>query len=92
MIIDKRVHPLLGSGVYADVFAVDGRAYKLFKSGPEAPPRQTREGRRRIFQSQTEGYQRIGNHAWLSSHVPTYFGTRTIEDVIDECGNTTKAD
>jgi hypothetical protein len=33
MVIDMRSY--LKSGNYADVFAVGGRAYKLFKSGPD---------------------------------------------------------
>jgi len=88
MVIDKRVHRQLGwRGVYADVFEIGGKAYKLFLSRPEVPPRQTREGRKRIFHSQVDAYERIEKcDAWLAAHTPEFYGTCSIQDVIGDSG------
>jgi hypothetical protein len=92
MTIDKRVHRLLGSGVYADVFQVNGRAHKLFKSGPEIPPRQTKERRKRVFECQCAALRRASGDSWLKEHIVTFYGTRVIEDVLDPCGSSGKDD
>jgi hypothetical protein len=84
MIIDIRSHRQVGCGVYADVFAVADRAYKLFRSGPEVPPRQTKEGRRRVFESQCEAFGRAGGDPWLRDHVAAFHGVCVLEDVLDE--------
>jgi hypothetical protein len=90
MTIDKRVHRLLGFGLggfWADVFEVDGKAYKLFRSRPEIPPYQMREGRERIFHSQVEAYRRLEySDPWLAGHAATFYGSCSIDDVIDESG------
>src|SRR5215467_6586061 len=93
MIIDKRVHHLLGSrGVWADVFQVNTRAFKLFHSGPEVPPYQLREGRERRFSCQIEAYQRITDQdSWLAAHTATFYGSCLIDDVIAENGSSIKA-
>jgi len=88
MVIDFTLHKQLGSGgAYADIFSVDGKAYKLFKSGPEFPPRQTREGRRRVYASQVEAYSRAGCDPELSRHTARFYGPCVIEDVIGLDGN-----
>jgi hypothetical protein len=91
MIIDMNVNRLLGSGVYADVFELDGRAYKLFRSRPEVPPRQTREGRRRVFQSQCEAFRLLSHNLWLQSHAADFYGVCIIDEVIDKIGLSVKS-
>ena len=86
MIIDLRSHRKIGSGVYADVFAAHSKAYKLFKSGPEIPPRQTKAGRRRLFESQCEAFRLASSDPWLRNHVAAFHGLCVIEDVIDATG------
>jgi hypothetical protein len=93
MVIDKRVHRNLGSrGVYADVFELDGKAYKLFLSGPDSPPRQTRAGRKRVFESQCEAFRSLSKDPWLQGHAATFFGNCTIDDVIGADGTSVKHD
>jgi hypothetical protein len=93
MVIDKRIHRNLGlRGVYADVFEVDGRAYKLFLSGPESLPRQTKAGRKRVFESQCEAFRSLSKDPWLQSHAATFFGNCTIDDVIGEDGTSVEDD
>jgi hypothetical protein len=91
MIFDLRCNRQIGTGVYADVFAVEDRAYKLFKSGPEIPPRQTREGRRRVFQCQCEAFGIAAHDSYLRNHVAEFYGTVNVEDVIDHDGLSVKA-
>jgi hypothetical protein len=92
MWIDLRSHSKIGSGVYADVFADDGKAYKLFKSGPEIPPRQTRVGRRRVFESQCEAYVRASGDSFLKDHVASFYGPCVIQNIVDENGVSIAAD
>ena len=87
MTIDLRSCHQVGSGVYADVFAVDELAYKLFKSGPEVPPRQTRDGRRRVFECQCEAFQVACNDPWLRHHIAEFHGTFVVADVIGTDGS-----
>jgi hypothetical protein len=68
------------------VYAFQGRAYKLFRSRSEVPPRRTRAGRREIFERQREAYHVEGNFAFLAQHIPQYFGTVEVEDVISTEG------
>jgi hypothetical protein len=86
MVIDKRIQRILSSGNYADLFEVDGRVYKLFRSGPEVPPRQTRVGRKHVFESQCEAFRSLSKDPWLQSHAATFFGNCIIDDVIGEDG------
>jgi hypothetical protein len=90
MRVDFRLHCLLGYGSYAEVFAVEGRALKLFTSGPEVPPRQTREGRRRVFECECEAYQLVSNEPWLRDHVATFYGPCVPEDVVDKDGTSVR--
>lgn len=90
--IDLRIHQKIGSGVYADVFVVDFKAYKLFKAGPEVPPRQTKAGRRRVFESQCEAFRLASNDLWLRNHVATLHGCCVIEDVLDGMGTSIGAE
>jgi hypothetical protein len=92
MIIDMNVNRLLGSGVYADVFELYGRAYKVFRSRPEVPPRQTREGRRRVFQGQCEAFRLLSHNVWLQNHTAAFHGICTIDDVIARSGVSVKSD
>ena len=84
MVIDMRSY--LKSGNYADVFAVGGRAYKLFKSGPDVPPRQTKEGRRRVFESQCKAFRLAPLDPFLRCHTAEFHGVQILEDVIDADG------
>ena len=79
-------------GVYSIVYFLDDRAYKLFRSRPEVPPRQTREGRREIFNRQCEGYRVAASFAYVSAHIPQYFGNMVVEDVISTRGSSIKDD
>ena len=92
MIIDLRNCPDFKSGEYSIVYAFEGRAYKLFRSKPEVPPRRTREGRREIFNRQCEAYNTAASFAFLAQHIPQFFGTVEVEDVISVNGESIKDD
>jgi hypothetical protein len=92
MTIDLGKCPDYKTGEYSIVYALGGRAYKLFRSKPEVPPRRTREGRREIFERQCEAYRVAGSFAFLSQHIPQYFGTIEVEDVISTEGESIKDD
>jgi hypothetical protein len=87
MVINFSLHPTLGEGVYAHVFHIDDRAYKLFLAYPS---HHTEEKRRSTFQSQCEAYRRAGSDPDLRKHVATFYGTCVIEDVIDKDGQSIK--
>ncbi len=82
---------LIDSGAYADIFrASDGLVYKLFTSGSHRTNStqgldrpQDDERRRKIFLSECSAYDVATKHAFLSEHVPAFFGRREIRDVID---------
>lgn len=80
MVINMNLHPTLGEGVYAHVFQVDDKAYKLFLS---FRPPQTEEKRRSTFQSQCRAYHRAASDPDLTKHIATFNGTCAIEDVVD---------
>jgi hypothetical protein len=86
MVIDRRLHRAVGAGFYADIFAVGEAAYKLFRSGPEIPPRQTRDGRRRVFESQCEAFKIAQGDPWLCGHIAAFRGVRVVEDVLGDNG------
>jgi hypothetical protein len=86
VVIDRRVHRCLNAGVYADVFEVEGFAFKAFRSGPDLPPRQTREGRRKVFENQCEAYRLLTNDPWLQGHCATFYGERSLVRIIGEDG------
>ena len=81
----------IGEGFYSKVFNVhSGKAYKLFKSAnsPGAndnhnPEVLENEIRREVFESEKKAYEII-NDSWLSVYFPKYFGTLSIEDVIND--------
>lgn len=74
-------------GVYAHVFQIDDRAYKLFLAYPS---HHSEEKRRSTFQSQCEAYRRAGSDPDLTKHVAVFYGTCVIEDVIDKDGQSIK--
>lgn len=88
--LGQRAVRLGPGGVYAHAFAVDGKAYKVFLSGPEIPPKQSRQGRIATFHAQCKAYELASGDAYLRDHVPTFFGCHFIEDVIDENGQSLK--
>jgi len=92
MIIDLRTCTDRKSGEYSIVSSFCGRAYKLFRSKPEVPPRRMKEGRREIFLRQCEAYRVASSFVYLAKHIPAYFGTITIDDVIGESGESIKDD
>jgi hypothetical protein len=85
MTFDRRCHQI-AAGFYADVFAFENRAYKLFKNGPEVPPRQTREGRRKIFERQCEAFRIAAGDSYLCNHVAGFYGIVSVDDVLDNDG------
>ena len=85
-IVDMRIHRQLGIGVYSDVYEVDGRAYKLFRNGPELPPKQTTNGRKQVFENQCEAYRLALNDELLRHHIPEFHGPANIQDVVDREG------
>jgi hypothetical protein len=90
MIIRMDLHCRLGadtsaySGATADVFAANGRAYKLFRV--YGVTRSTAEVRM-LFESQCEAYERASADPWLKHHVAEFYGSCVIEDVRDTHGN-----
>ena len=90
MVINFSVHRKLGEGVYAVVYEVEGRALKLFKRNPQVPPRQTEEGRRRVFHHQCQAYERASNDPFLRDHTATYYGPVGVDDVVDTDGSSAK--
>jgi hypothetical protein len=74
----------LGEGVYAHVFKVGGKAYKLFLAYPSP---HSAEKRRSTFQSQCSANQRAAADLELQRHVAAFYGTCPIEDVIDREGS-----
>ena len=76
------------SGASADVFAVDGKAYKLFRVyGVSRTPEQVKTR----FESECSAYVRAASDAWLTMHVATFHGPCTVSDVIDRFGNSIKS-
>lgn len=92
MTIDFKLNRLLGSGVYGDVFEVGTSAFKLFRSKPIAPPRQTPIGRKRLFECQCQAFKIAASHSWLREHTASFEGTRLIEDVLDQSGRSIRSE
>ena len=90
MVINFNTHQRLGEGVYAIVYEVEGRAFKLFKRYPQFPPKQPEEGRRLTFQHQCQAYEIASSDPILKNHIATYYGRAIIDDVIDEDGGSAK--
>lgn len=90
MTIRMGVHRRLGpdseaySGATADVFCVGAEAWKVFRVfGVARTPEQVQ----RLFQAECEAYKRIQVDPWLSQHVPKFFGSAAVVDIIDATGN-----
>jgi hypothetical protein len=90
MIIDLRACGDVKSGAYSIVHVFEDRAYKLFRSKPEVPPRLTEDGRREIFIRQCQAYRVALSSGTIAKHIPMYFGTITVEDVIWKSGDSIK--
>jgi hypothetical protein len=86
IVVDLRKNRLIDRGVYAKVFDVEGRAYKLFLRVDGIPPKQTVAGRRSTFFAQCEAYERASLDFFLKDHVATYFGPCAVDNVIGEDG------
>lgn len=89
MLVNLNVHRQIGRGVYATILEVDGRALKLFFTGPKVLPTlpfQSAGGRRKTYESECNAYLRAGSDPVLRKHIATFYGSRTIEDVIDSEG------
>lgn len=84
MTIRMNSHARLGgtgdgySGATADVFDVEGLAYKVFRVRGVANPLEFVEAR---FKAECEAYRLASSDAWLRRHVPAFHGTATIDDV-----------
>jgi hypothetical protein len=87
MVIDRRIHRLRGSGEYGDIFEIEGRAYKLFKSWPEVLPRRTKEGRRQVFENQCAAYRLLSGNPWLERHAARFYGKQDVSQVIGDDGS-----
>jgi len=89
MTINMSVHNRLSvtpgaySGATADVFNVDGIAYKVFRVYGVANPIERVRAR---FESETAAYSRAAVDSWLQPHTATYHGATEIDDVLDESG------
>jgi hypothetical protein len=70
------------SGATADVFDVGGIAYKVFRVYGVASPERARDR----FESQCEAYRRAAADPWLRLHAATFYGSASIEDIINEDG------
>jgi hypothetical protein len=86
MIIDFNLHPKLGEGVYAHVFHIGDKAYKLFLAHPS---HHSEEKRRSTFRSECEAYRRASSDPDLKNHVATFYGTCAVDDVIGGDGQST---
>jgi hypothetical protein len=84
MLIDLRIHKKLYHSRLSDVFAADGRIYKLFKrsADPECHERAAES-----FEKQCSAYRRAMKHPILRRHVAEFLGTCNVEQVIDDEGN-----
>ena len=89
MTIKMSVHPRLSiepgaySGATADIFNVDGIAYKVFRVYGVAQPFERVKAR---FESETEAYRRAGGDSWLRRHTAMYYGVSAVDDIFDENG------
>ncbi len=83
---------MIGMGFCSTVFESGNLAYKLFKRGPNVPPRHTEEGRRKTFASQCQAYALAARDGFLRDHVASFYGTCGIEDVIDIDGCSLRQD
>jgi hypothetical protein len=77
----------LDGGVYAHIFKIDDKVYKLFLAFPSP---HSEEKRRSTFQSQCDAYRRADLDPDLKRHVAMFYGTCVIEDVLDEKGQSIK--
>ncbi len=75
------IEPGAYSGATADVFNVEGIAYKVFRSYGVA---QTIQRIRDTFKSQIDAYRIAAGDSWLRQHTATYHGCLTIEDILNE--------
>lgn len=62
--------------------------YKIFigPSHPNGYSCEDEERRRKVFRSECEAYEILSQDELLRSHAPKFFGTVTIDDVLDENG------
>ena len=82
------VDPNAYSGASADVFEIDGNAYKLFRVfGVARTAQQVRD----LFESECEAYTRASVDAWLRQHTAAFHGPCVIENVIDRHGNSVRS-
>jgi hypothetical protein len=81
---------VLGEGVYATVFRIGSVVYKLFRSRPEVPPKQTLEGRRRVYGDQCEAYRVACADTYLANRIAYFHGPAIVTDVLDAEGRTIK--
>jgi hypothetical protein len=89
MTIKMKVHPRLSiepgaySGATADIFNVDGIAYKVFRVYGVAQPVERVKAR---FESESAAYRRAAADSWLRQHTATYYGASAIDAILDEDG------
>lgn len=77
------IEPGAYSGATADVFEINGAAYKVFRVYAVAKmPEQVRS----LFESECEAYRRANADVWLRQHTASYYGACIIEDILDGDG------
>jgi hypothetical protein len=77
------VDPSGYSGATADVFDVNGLAYKVFRVyGVARSPEQVSS----LFESECDAYRRATYDAWLQHHTAAFYGPSILEDIIDSQG------
>jgi hypothetical protein len=78
------IEPNAYSGATADVFDVNGKAYKVFRVyGVARLPEQVKT----LFESECEAYKRAAADAWLRHHTAAFYGSCAFEDIVDIEGN-----
>jgi hypothetical protein len=78
------IEPDAYSGATADVFLVDGKAYKVFRVyGVARIPDRVRS----LFESECDAYSRAKSDAWLRLHTAAFYGTSIAHDIFDTHGN-----
>ena len=81
------VEPGAYSGATADVFDVDGVAYKVFRVYGVASPDRVQAR----FDSECEAYRRAADDPWLLGHTAAFYGPSNIEDILDGDGKSVRS-
>src|SRR5437773_5774062 len=87
----------INSGAYSDIFLSEDRqrVFKLFisdkhKTNTDQWLKPSLERIRRTFESECQAYRLAHEHPFLTKHVPAFFGTVQVGDVIGPNGKSIK--